>query len=67
MEFQINQYISCLLSQIVLWLFTCCRGAVPPGARFDPFGPPGVHRGEYVSLETYVDLFLCKQNRTTFT
>ena len=23
-------------------LSLCCRGAVPPGARFDPFGPPDV-------------------------
>ncbi|KAI0231071.1 Proteasome inhibitor PI31 subunit [Lamellibrachia satsuma] len=38
------------------------RGAVPPGARFDPFGPPGVHRGEPDNDEApppgYDDMFM---------
>ena len=24
----------------MLLYFLCIRGAIPPGARFDPFGPP---------------------------
>ena len=37
--------IHCVSLYIVNNILIYFRGAVPPGARFDPFGPPGTGPG----------------------